>query len=217
MPAAGPTTHQLGKLSATQVASYAITAGFPNAEVPMAVEVARLESGFDPNKIGKLDPRDLGLMQINSHYHPEVLTINWRDGQENMSLAYRIWRQRGWGEWHTSLAARASLLAGTTDSKSAAASAKATQQQSVDVVGAVGDSLGAAKAGIEALNRTGRWISNPSNILRIVEVVAGGGLLLVAIAAISRPVIEPVAKTAAEFTPAGKAATASKWFAGRPS
>ncbi len=213
MAAAGPTTHVIGKLSATQVAAYARNAGFPDSELPMAVEVARLESGFDPTKVGVLDPRDLGLYQINSHYHPEVLKINWKDAQANTNLAHTIWLQRGWGEWHTSLAARAALASGATDSKAAAASAKATQQQADIVPNAINTAL----APIEAFNRIGQWISNPRNILRIAEVGLGGGLLLVAIAMISRPVAEPVAKVATQVaevaTPYGRVAKA--WSGGR--
>ena len=32
-----------------------------------------LESGFDPAAVGYVDPRDRGLAQINSYWHPEVL------------------------------------------------------------------------------------------------------------------------------------------------
>ncbi len=45
-----------------------------------------LESGFDPAAVGNVDPRDRGLVQINSFWHPEisdaeafdpVFSINW--------------------------------------------------------------------------------------------------------------------------------------------
>lgn len=213
MPPSGPTTHVMGKLSATQVAQYARNAGFPASEIPMAVEVARLESGFDPNKEGLIDPRDKGLFQINSHYHPEVLSINWKDPQANTNLARQIWQQRGWGEWHTSGRARFNLLGKTTtgqESTAAASSAKATESQA-EALRNVGSSI---LGPIEALNRIGSWISEPANWVRVIEVVVGGALVLVGLAVVARPVAAPIVSTAAEFTPAGRATSA--WFKGRP-
>ena len=58
------------------------------AEVP-ALWLCRqinLESGFDPAAVGNVDPRDRGLAQINSYWHPDVsdeeafnpvFSINW--------------------------------------------------------------------------------------------------------------------------------------------
>jgi len=44
------------------------------AEVPALVVCRQinLESGFDPAAVGNVDPRDRGLVQINSYWHPEV-------------------------------------------------------------------------------------------------------------------------------------------------
>jgi len=46
----------------------------------------------------------------------------------------------------------------------------------------------------ETINRIGAWLSEPANILRAVEVVLGGVLILIAISVLSRPVTEPIVK-----------------------
>jgi hypothetical protein len=199
MAAPGPTnTVPRGViLSYAQVAALARNAGFPDDQIAMAVAIADLESGRNPNIEGRVDPRDKGLMQINSHYHPEVLKINWRNPQENMNLAFRIWSTRhNWSEWHT--AGAAALL-----------SKSPTITQAVGSSHSLGDIAGAAASGIgqvtgldaagNALSlaaKAGTWISDPGNWLRVAYVILGGALLIGALIVVAQPVAGPLVKTA---------------------
>lgn len=193
MPPAGPTTHALGKLSGESVASYARNAGFPENQIPMATAVAWLESGFDPNIEGKADPRDKGLMQINSHYHPEVLQINWRDPQQNMNLAHKIWASGGWSQWHTSGAA--TVLSRSPTFQAYAKSSSASQS----TANAVQDAIGAAVQPavslahlVEFIGKMGNWFVDPRNWERVIFVVLGGSLVLAGLYSATRPITQPV-------------------------
>lgn len=192
MPPAGPTTHPIGKLSSTQVAEIARNAGFPDKEIPMAVEIARLESGFDPNKEGVLDPRDKGLYQINSHFHPEVLKINWRDPHQNTDLAYQIWTHGGWSQWSTYN--KALLTVNVSDSHAAAKSAKSSQQQTVSgVAGAVGDTL---LAPFKPIADTVKFLSVGRNWGRIGMILIGGVILLLGVNELTKPYTEGIREAA---------------------
>ncbi len=83
---------------------------FPVDEVENAILVAYWESWFKLN--AKRDfyknPggwNDLGLFQINDKYHPEVRNINWQNPEENVRLAYKIFKQ-AWNSWKPWYAAR---------------------------------------------------------------------------------------------------------------
>ncbi len=196
-----PTQSQIPKgvkLSAAQVAQHARTAGFPESEIAMTVAVAYLESGWDPNREGEIDPRDKGLMQINSHYHPEVLQINWRNPQENMNLAFRIWQTRGWGEWHTAGAAR--LVRNRADIVQAVASSHSVG----DIAGVAASAVGDA-TGLKDIANAVKFFTVGRNWARIGEMVLGGALLLIALNILARPITQPVIKVAAKATPAGEA------------
>jgi hypothetical protein len=203
MAAAAPTQSQFPsgtQLSYAQVAAYARNAGFPENQIAMAVAIADLESGRHPNIEGRVDPRDKGLMQINSHYHPEVLRINWRNPQENMNLAHTIWAARNnWSEWHT--AGAAVLL-----------SKSPTITQAVGSSHSLGDIAGATASGVGKLTgldaagnalslaaKAGTWINNPRNWTRIMYVILGGALLVGALVVVAQPVAGPAIKTAVKL------------------
>jgi hypothetical protein len=161
----------------------------------MAVAVADLESGRDPNIEGTVDPRDKGLMQINSHYHPEILRVNWRNPQENMNVAFRIWSTRhNWSEWHT--AGSAALLSKSPSIQQAVGSSHSIG----DIAGAAGGALADATGASAAINavglaaKAGTWMSDPANWLRIAYVVLGGALVIGALIIVAKPVTEPVVK-----------------------
>lgn len=80
-----------------------------------------------------------------------------------------------------------------------------------------GPSVGDLGAGFDALGtiagRAGAassWLANPHNWLRVAYVAVGGLVLLVGIGGVLRPVVAPIAKTAAKVTPVGRGATAVK-------
>ena len=188
MAAPGPTNvvPRGVKLSRAAVAQLARNAGFPDSEITMAVAVAELESGLDPNIEGKVDPRDKGLMQINSHYHPEVLRINWRNPQENMNLAFRIWSARhNWSEWHT--AGAAALLKNSPSIQQAVGSSHSVGDIAGAVVGAVPGAASAQQA-LSLAAKAGTWINNPRNWIRVLYVIVGGALVVSALVVVVLPV-----------------------------
>ena len=194
------------KLSAAQVAQYARNAGLPENEIAMAVAVANLESGWDPNIEGRIDPRDKGLMQINSHYHPEILQVNWRNPQENMNVAHGIWQHGGWNQWHTAGAAR--LLSKRPDIVQAVGSSHSVG----DIAGTtVGAAVGAAVnvAGLPDIAAAVKFFTVGRNWARIGEVVLGGVLLIIALNILARPVTQPVTgqagKIAKRISPVARA------------
>lgn len=209
MPPAGPTTHALGKLSGESVAQYARNAGFPEEQIPMATAVAWLESRFDPNIEGKADPRDKGLMQINSHYHPEVLQINWRDPQANMNLAHKIWAADGWSQWHT--AGSATVLSKSPTFQAYAKSSASSQSTANAIGGVIGDAIDAAKAPLgilQLMTKGATFFSDPRNWERIIFVALGGALVLAGLYSATRPVTQPLVDTGKKM--AAVAATVAK-------
>jgi hypothetical protein len=69
----------------------------------MAVKVAYLESGFNPNStyINKDGSKDRGIFQISNRWHKEVSDECSYDLSCNVREAIRIQKQRGWKEWAT--------------------------------------------------------------------------------------------------------------------
>lgn len=84
----------------------------------------------------------------------------------------------------------------TIEASGAAVVDAAANIQSNSIFGAVTLLLGA-----------GKWISDPSNWLRVGQVVIGGGLLLAGISIAAKPVTAAAAKGVAKVTPVGRAAS----------
>ena len=88
----------------------------------------------------------------------------------------------------------ANAIGDTIDSAGAAVIDTVGQMQSSSILGAVQLMIGAAK-----------WLGDSANWLRIVQVVAGGGLLLAGVSIAAKPLTSGVAKTAASLTPVTRA------------
>jgi len=92
----------------SQVAQMARNAGFPESVIPTVVAISQAESGgrADAQHVNsdRYGSTDLGLMQINDHWHPDLLANgNWQDPQSNMNMAYQIWKDAGssFSPWST--------------------------------------------------------------------------------------------------------------------
>ncbi|WP_163508214.1 lytic transglycosylase domain-containing protein [Fodinicola acaciae] len=91
-------------LTASQVARYALSAGFDKSHAVTAVAVALAESGgWTRAVLLNTDcTRDRGLWQINSYWHPEVTDAMAFDPAKNAAAAYRISGQgSAWTQWST--------------------------------------------------------------------------------------------------------------------
>lgn len=109
--------------------SAASSAGFPAAQLDVAVAVAGAESGYNPaatnhNTNGSTD---YGMWQINSAHADLLGGHDWRDPSQNAWMAFQVWRQAGgsWTPWATfnSGAYRQYLPAGSTAPSAASAPA----------------------------------------------------------------------------------------------
>jgi len=85
--------------------SAATAAGFPAAQLDVAVAVAGAESGYNPTATNHNTngSTDYGLWQINSTHADLLGGHNWRDPGQNAWMAYQVWRQAGgsWTPWAT--------------------------------------------------------------------------------------------------------------------
>jgi len=81
------------------------------AETPLLVEIARCESNFkqfdpDGNLIkGRVDPADIGVMQINTRYHAETaakLGHDLKSVEGNIAYAKYLYAKEGSKPWNAS-------------------------------------------------------------------------------------------------------------------
>lgn len=103
-----PTTGRGGKVTGTGPAlarSAASSAGFPPAQLDMAVAIAGAESGYNPTATNHNTngSTDYGLWQINSVHANLLGGHDWRDPAQNAWMAYQVWQAAGgsWTPWST--------------------------------------------------------------------------------------------------------------------
>jgi hypothetical protein len=81
-------------------------------DIPILIDVARCESGFthyEPQtgevKRGHMNAADLGVMQINEHYHgtaAERMGLSLSNLQDNLTYARHLYEQEGLKPWKAS-------------------------------------------------------------------------------------------------------------------
>jgi|SRR3954468_9647379 hypothetical protein len=218
----------MARLSAPQIAALAKEAGFTGANIAIAVAVALAESGGDTAIISKPNTngtRDLGLWQINSGAHSDLLArYQWSDPKQNATMAYTIWRQAGnrWTPWTTfNTGSYAKFMGAGATGAANSGNAPPVNAQNVDVGGTLGW-LGAiakglvnpligipelAVKGVEPLTGAAIQAQKYSNILkfvldpiRILMVLTGMALVILALIRLTGAdtVIAKGAKTAAK-------------------
>lgn len=95
----GGVNYLMGDLTASQIKTLAINAGFTGQDLITSVAVALAESSGNPQALGDLDvgQGSFGLWQINSYYHPEYgpdFTILY-DPQTNANAAFSVYSAAG--------------------------------------------------------------------------------------------------------------------------
>jgi cell wall-associated NlpC family hydrolase len=83
---------------ASQVAQMARNAGFPESAVATAVAISQAESSGRADAVNNANRNgtsDYGLMQINSVHSDLLNKYNWKDPQQNMDMAYQIYKSAG--------------------------------------------------------------------------------------------------------------------------
>lgn len=80
-------------------------------DIPVMISIARCESQFRQNQSdgtvlrGRVDPRDLGVMQINTGYHAreaEKYNLNLHQLEDNMAYARILYQKSGTQPWNAS-------------------------------------------------------------------------------------------------------------------
>ncbi|MEN9921780.1 MAG: hypothetical protein RL097_56 [Candidatus Parcubacteria bacterium] len=90
------------------------------SDIPIMIEVARCESDFRHKLtdgtilVGRVDPADTGVMQINKRYHEATATamqINLDDIYGNLAYARHLYEKQGTRPWNASMPCWGNTLA----------------------------------------------------------------------------------------------------------
>lgn len=196
----------MARLSIDDYARYAHQAGFTGRDLTISIAVGFAESRGDPNKRGPFGER--GPWQINTrpNAHPEFASWNLEDPATNAKAAYQIWQQRGWKEWTTYKVGlyliympRAEVAAQKIEPVSNVGGAVASTVGHVPDTSTVTSQLGNASDALGAIGGAVRFLSVGENWGRLGLIVLGGVLVISALSIIAKPVIQPVAKSAAKL------------------
>lgn len=180
-------------LKSYEINTLAYLGGFASvADSRTATAIALAESG------GRTDARNpssnaRGLWQILPSTAREV-GADWSkldDPAYNAHAAHQVYKRQGWGAWSTynSGAYKRYLTA-------------PANPPTPDVIPGAG-SLSDVGAGLHDVARAGAWIANPHNLVRVVEVAIGAGLVLGALLILARPITQPAAQAAASVASKG--------------
>lgn len=200
----------MATLKARDIALVAARNGFKGKALETAVAVALAESSGRTDVVNSIGCC-VGLWQINVKAHKQYTAAAMKDPDANAKAAYAISSGGStWKPWEaytngayllyvpTAKAAVSSigdLAGGTTDWGGG-------DFQGTDDNPLIPDSIENLGRGITDVAafpaKVLAWISDRNNIIRIAKVAVGAGVVLVAVAVLARPVVEPVAKTAAK-------------------
>jgi len=90
-----------GRLTADEIAQFAIAAGFVGEDAVTATAIALAESGGDPNAVGD-QGTSYGLWQIHWTVHPEFDKSRLFDPAYNAQSAFSLFTRRGdFNDWST--------------------------------------------------------------------------------------------------------------------
>lgn len=187
-------------LSPEQIAYVAASpkgGGFAGDDLVEAVAVALAESGgntdaVSPPNADAWGSRDRGTWQINDHWHADLLRkYTWSNPYASAQMARLIHDEAGgWGPWSTFPGKAAGQLA---VARRAVANPQPPPQGADDTGGTVHDpagvknenpiaaavdSVGAQIKRISDVFGAVLWITNPTNVLRVLVGTAGGALVL---------------------------------------
>jgi len=174
-------------------------------KLTLATAVALAESGGSETETNRNDDGsiDVGIWQINSVHrerHPEWTTA-WLKVPSNNASAMAVVSGNGsnWQPWTAYKNGRYEIFMRRAQAAVAAtptADVTDVVNQAVDSV-LPGDPLQAISAAltstVEVLNTAAKWIGDPRNWIRVVQVNGGVILGIVAIAIVIRPVVESTA------------------------
>lgn len=227
MPLPAPAEVRGQKLTDAQRANWARQAGFSEALIPTAVAISIAENDTGavdrvsilPNSDGS---RDYGMWQINDKAHADLFARfpQWWSVQ-NANMARAVYDEAGqsWRPWTTykTGAYKAHMARGEAAAKAAGPTAQAPYEEqwdipvvtdTVDAIAAVAETLRGIGNGIKsaagAVFKAGAWAAKPESWQRVALVVAGGGLLIVGMTLVLKPITKKGADMALSLAgPAG--------------
>lgn len=195
-------------LTPAQIAQVAANAGFTGTGLVRAVACALAESGGNPAavNVNRDGSKDRGLWQFNSKYHPEVSDTAAFTPATAAAAAYTVSKGgTNWNAWATwsngGMAAqmgRAQLAAAGVTSSGTNASQAIFGIPGTPSFGDIENGLGSLTGGItdgissaldltgltqigKAVVKTAVWMANPHNWLRVLEVAAGAGVVVLGV------------------------------------
>lgn len=189
----------MARLSPSKIADLASQAGFQGADLTRAVAVALAESTGNPNVRNTSGGNDArGLMQINvaPQANPKYKNLNLYDPATNMRVAKEMQSASGWGPWKWSSVGQAFWMP-TATAVTAGRNAQTGAKDAVD--SAIPGAAGLTEIG-QATSKVGKWVTTPSNWLRVAYVVAGVAVAIGGLVVLARPVVEPAAQAALGVT-----------------
>lgn len=177
----------------------------------IAVAIAMAESGGNETKVSPINSDgsyDVGLWQINSIHrrdHP-TWTTEWLKNPENNAAAmatissnglnWRPWTVYKTGRYKDYLAqARKAVASRPTGAGIVEDSPSILEQipgisSATSTFEALKDIATATLSVSQAVGKAGIWIASPNNWIRIIQVVGGIALGLVAVSIVTKPVVE---------------------------
>jgi hypothetical protein len=209
-----------GPLSPVQIFALAVDAGFTRGQAITMTAIGLAESGGRPDAINhnRNGTTDTGIWQINSVHGFSQSSL--LDPRTNARAAKTVHDKQGFGAWVTFK--NGSYMNRMNPALDAASKTSSTSIGDIlkalpvaggvlsdvtgQVAGKVASNLNPAKPLMQAVDlmaRTGTFLSNPQNWLRILYVALGGALVVGALLMVTEPAWEPIVKVA------GKAAKAA--------
>lgn len=203
------------KISPEQVAAIAAVGTPPGTTVAQWVAKARQESGFRTDVEDFLGSGHWGLWQIDEDHFgkpgmpaassKEAFIIGLKIPGFNWMAAKALYAQSGWAPWRAS---------GGKPTPSPADERAAGTPDNTVLEGGDGGILGTAGDFVDSINPVdeltaivpailagAKWIGNPANWTRVVQVGAGIGIVLIAASIVIRPVVNDAVKNVGKAVP----------------
>lgn len=188
----------MADLSNHQILDLAYKVGWRKAgDLERVLAIVLAESSGNPNAVSYTGCCH-GLMQINTNSTTKT-PQELKDPETNMREGFRLWQSRGWQPWNSS---RGGQLLRGPEARASTATWHASPGVGAEgtggaIAGAVPSVPGVSEA-LGVANRVRDWITTPANLGRIATGVVGVVVIIIGLAVLARPIVEPVAKAAAK-------------------
>jgi Lysozyme like domain len=193
----------MAKLSNHQILDLAYKVGWrKSGDLERVLAIVLAESGGQTN-VTSYTGCCHGLMQINTRVHTQWTKEQMFDAEANMRAGFALWQKSGWQPWNSSRGGQ--LLRGPQARASLATWHASPGVGSQGTSGAVGEATGAVTGAVSsavpglsdalgAAERLRVWVTTPANLGRLATGVIGAAIIVIGLAVLARPIVEPAAK-----------------------